>query len=59
MKGSEKMKEFYSIKEIAEILGFKERSVRNWVETKKIKAVKILGGWRIPKEELERLKRGD
>ncbi len=53
------MKEFYSIKEIAEILGFKERTVRNWIETKKIKAVKILGGWRIPKEELERLKKGE
>lgn len=59
MKGSETMKEFYTVKEVAEILGFKERALRNWIDRKKIKAVKILGGWRIPKEELERLKKGE
>ena len=53
------MKEFYTVKEVAEILGFKERALRNWIDRKRIKAVKILGGLRIPKEELERLKRGD
>ena len=52
------MKEFYSIKEVAEILNFKERTVRKWIECKEINAVKILGCWRISKEELERLKRG-
>lgn len=53
------MKEFYSIKEVAEILGFKERTVRMWVDTKKIKAYKIVGSWRIKKDELQRLMKGE
>lgn len=53
------MKEFYRIKEVAEILNFKERAVRRWVVEKEIKAIKIFGEWRIPAEELERLKKGE
>ena len=53
------MQEFYTIKEIAKILGFKERSVRQWVVDGKIKAIKVFSEWRIPKEELERLKKGE
>jgi len=49
----------YRIKEVAKILNFTERAVREWVRTGKIKAVKIMGEWRIPTEEVERLKRGE
>ena len=52
-------KMMYRIKEVAKILGFTERAVREWVRTGKIKAVKIMSEWRIPEEEVERLKRGD
>lgn len=48
----------YTIKQVANELNFKERTVRMWVTTGKIKAVKIMSEWRIPKEEVERLKRG-
>ena len=49
----------YRIKEVAKILNFTDRAVREWVRTEKIKAVKIMGEWRIPAEEVERLKRGE
>lgn len=49
----------YRIKEVAKILGFTERAVRQWVVDGKIKAVKIMSEWRIPAEEVERLKRGE
>lgn len=52
-------KMMYRIKEVAQILGFTERAVREWVRTGKIKAVKIMSEWRIPEEEVERLKRGE
>lgn len=49
----------YRIKEVAEILNFTERAVRQWIIDGKIKCVKIMGQWRIPEEEVERLKRGE
>lgn len=49
----------YRIKEVAKELGFTERAVRQWVIDGKIKAVKIMSEWRIPKEEVDRLKRGE
>lgn len=49
----------YKIKEAAHILGFNEWTVRGWVRDGKIKAVKIVSEWRIPEEEVERLKRGE
>ena len=54
--GGERM---YTIKETAKILNFTERAVRQWIVDKKIKAVKIMSQWRIPEEEIERLKRGE
>lgn len=48
----------YRIKEVAKMLGFTERAVRQWVVDGKIKAVKIMSEWRIPAEEVERLKQG-
>lgn len=49
----------YRIKEVAKTLGFTDRAVRKWVVEGKIKAVKIMSEWRIPEEEVERLKRGE
>ena len=49
----------YRITEVAKILGFKERTVRRWIVDGKIKAVKIMSEWRIPEEEIERLKKGE
>lgn len=47
------------ISEVAKELGFTERAVREWVRAGKIKAVKVMSEWRIPQEELDRLKRGE
>lgn len=49
----------YRIAEVAKILGFRERTVRQWIVDGKIKAVKIMSEWRIPEEEIERLKKGE
>ena len=56
VKGAVKM---YRIREVAKMLGFTERAVRQWVVDGKIKAVKIMSEWRIPEDEVERLKRGE
>ena len=48
----------YKIKEVAEILNFSERTIRQWVIDGKINAVKIMSEWRISEEEVERLKKG-
>ena len=53
------MEEMYSIKEVSKILGFKERSVRQWIIDGKIKAKKVFSEWRIPKKELQRLMKGE
>lgn len=46
------------IDEVAKELNFKRRAVYEWIRTGKIKAVKIMGEWRISKEEVEMIKRG-
>lgn len=53
------MKELYTLKEVAETLGFATKTVQNWVYQGKIKCVRVLGNVRITKEELERLKKGE
>lgn len=45
-------KEYYSPKEIAALLGKSDFTVRTWINTGKLKAVKV-GQWRIPKESLQ------
>ena len=49
----------YTTKEVAEILKYKEETIRVKIRKGNIKAVKIGGEYRIAEEELERLKRGD
>ena len=53
------MKEMYRIEEVAEILNFSPRTIRKWIIENKIKCVKIMYSWRIPVEEVERLKMGE
>lgn len=47
------------IKEVAEQLGFSENCIRAWIKSGRIKAVKIFYEWRIPQEEVDRIKKGD
>lgn len=47
----------YTTKEIADIIKLNERTVRNWINDGKIKAVKLNSEWRVSDEELERIKK--
>jgi excisionase family DNA binding protein len=51
--------EFYTVPEFADILKVRPRSVWRWIADKKIKAVKVGGATRIPRSELDRIKRGE
>jgi excisionase family DNA binding protein len=48
-----------TVKEVAQELKLSEITIRRWVKDKKIKSVKISRFIRIPKEELDRLKKGE
>lgn len=48
-------KEYYSIAEVAEMLGFSQDTIRRAIDKSEIKAIKILNRWRIPTEEVQRL----
>lgn len=46
----------YTIEQVAEILNFKIRTIRQWIYDGKMNAVKVNHEWRIPKEEVERIR---
>jgi excisionase family DNA binding protein len=48
----EDIKKFLTVRDVAQNLGYTEEWVRDLINTKQIKAVKI-GKWRINPEELE------
>lgn len=48
-----------SIRETAEIFGVHWQTIRNWIDSGKIKAMKIGHTVRISDEEIERLKKGE
>ena len=54
-RGGAKMDKMYSVKEVAEILGVTEGTVRNYLTKGKIKHVKVLGNTRIRESELKGL----
>lgn len=45
----------YTLKEVAEKLNFKPRTVRQWLIDGKINGVKIMSEWRFTEEEVQRL----
>ena len=48
-----------TIKETAIIFKVSEMTIRRWIESGKLKAVKIVGTVRINEEEIEKLKKGE
>lgn len=56
-----KMETTYNIKETAEMLGIKVRTVREWIRNGKIKAFKYPNSsiWRIKESEIQRLINGE
>ncbi len=49
------MERHYSTREVCEILGIANRTLRRWIKEGKIRAVNIGGRWRIPESEIKRL----
>ena len=49
------MERHYSTREVCEILGVANRTLRRWIKEGKIRAVNIGGRWRIPESEIKRL----
>ena len=48
----------YSVNQVAEILSVHRKTIINWIEAGRINAVKIGWIWRIPEEEVEKIKQG-
>lgn len=49
----------YTTKEVAEILKLNIETIKRMARDGRIKAVKLGKQWRIPEEEVERLKKGE
>ena len=50
----------YTVKEVAEILNFGQRTIRQWIKDGKIKTVRLsTKGIRVTQEEIDRLKKGE
>jgi excisionase family DNA binding protein len=45
-------KSFFSTEEVAEIFGVRSKTVRKWIYSGKVRAVKVGSQWRIPRGEL-------
>ena len=45
----------YTVTEVANIFSVSRQTVLKWIKTEKIKAVKVVKVYRIPKEEIDRL----
>lgn len=52
------MEKMYKVREVAEILGVAEITVRMWIYNGKIDSVKIMGSRRIPESVLLELQKG-
>ncbi|RLE48113.1 MAG: IS607 family transposase [Candidatus Methanomethylicota archaeon] len=49
------MERHYTTREVCEILGITNRTLRRWIKEGKIRAVNIGGRWRIPESEIKRI----
>jgi len=49
------MERYYSTREVCEILGIANRTIRRWINEGRIRAVNVNGRWRIPESEVKRV----
>ena len=49
------MEKHYTVKEVSQLLGLAEVTIRQWLSQKKIKSVRIGGAVRIAESELKKL----
>jgi excisionase family DNA binding protein len=47
--------EAFTLQDAATVLGVSTRTIRNWIQQKKIQAFKLGGRWRIRREEVGRV----
>jgi len=52
------MDKMYTVKEVANLLGMAEVTIRQWIQYEKIKSIKIGSLRRIPSTEVERIMKG-
>jgi len=48
-------KRWFTVKEVAIILGFSENTIRNKIKEKEIKAIELFSAYRISENEIDRL----
>ncbi len=53
------MDEYYTVKELSQLVKISDITIRQWIHDGKLKSVKIGGARRIPKSEVERLIKGE
>ena len=53
----EDLDRLYTLKEVENFLKVSRRTVYRYIKSGKLKAVKVNGQWRVPREELERIAR--
>jgi excisionase family DNA binding protein len=53
------MMEFLTVEEIANTLKVSVQTVRNWIKTGKLPALKVGRQWRVRKEDFEKYLEGD
>ena len=53
------MEEYYTVKEVSQLLKLAEITIRQRIHAEKIKSIKIGNSRRIPKSEIERLIKGE
>jgi len=49
---SSELVKLYKPEEVAELLGFKDKTVRNWLRTGKLPGLKVGGSWRVREKDL-------
>lgn len=55
VEGGGSMEKLYTPKEVAEVLGFAQKTVQNYITDGKIKSVKVLGSNRVKESDLMEL----
>lgn len=53
------MEKGYSLVEVAEMFGVTRQTIRNWIETGYLKAIKTPRKFTVTKSEIERIKAGE
>lgn len=48
---------YYSVKDLSEELGFTRQTILNWIKNGKLEAIKVMRDYRIPEEEVDKIKK--